>query len=85
MDQAGLFFRNTVQTQIFIHVRALTSMSTFERLSRLDLEIHEIGHQKRLTVDETSPSTERIISRKYNTYIKSRILNLCGLVLLIGI
>jgi hypothetical protein len=26
-------------------------MSTSERLSRLDLEIHEVGHQERLTVD----------------------------------
>jgi hypothetical protein len=29
----------------------LTSMSTFERLSRFDLEIHEVGHQERLAVD----------------------------------
>jgi hypothetical protein len=28
-----------------------TSMSTSERLSRLDLEIYEVGHQERLTVD----------------------------------
>jgi hypothetical protein len=27
-------------------------MSTFERLDRLDLEIHEVGHQDRLVVDE---------------------------------
>jgi hypothetical protein len=26
-------------------------MSTSERLSRLDLEIHEVGHQERLAVD----------------------------------
>jgi hypothetical protein len=26
-------------------------MNIFERLSRLDLEIHEIGHQECLTVD----------------------------------
>jgi hypothetical protein len=26
-------------------------ISTFKRLSRLDLKIHEVGHQKRLTVD----------------------------------
>jgi hypothetical protein len=26
-------------------------MSTFERLSQLDLEIYELGHQKRLAVD----------------------------------
>jgi hypothetical protein len=28
-----------------------TTMSTSERLNRLDLEIHKIGHQERLTVD----------------------------------
>jgi hypothetical protein len=27
-----------------------TSMSTSERLSRLDLEIHKVGHQEHLTV-----------------------------------
>jgi hypothetical protein len=27
-------------------------MSTFEKLSWLNLEIHEVGHQERLTVDE---------------------------------
>jgi hypothetical protein len=26
-------------------------MSTFERLSRLDLKIHEVGHQECLAVD----------------------------------
>jgi hypothetical protein len=29
----------------------LTSMNIFERLSRLDFDIHKIDHQKRLTVD----------------------------------
>jgi hypothetical protein len=29
-----------------------TSVSTSERLSRLDIEIHKIGHQERITVDE---------------------------------
>jgi hypothetical protein len=29
-----------------------TSINTFERLSRLDLEIHKIGHKKRLAIDE---------------------------------
>jgi hypothetical protein len=29
-----------------------TPMSTFERLSRIDLKIHEVGHKKRLTIDE---------------------------------
>jgi hypothetical protein len=28
-----------------------TPMSTFKSLSRLDLEIHEVGHQERLAVD----------------------------------
>jgi hypothetical protein len=28
-----------------------TAMSTFERLSRLDIEIHKIGHQECLAVD----------------------------------
>jgi hypothetical protein len=48
-------------------------MSTFKKLSRLNLEIHEAGHQEHLTVDETSSPTEKLISRKYNTHIKSRI------------
>jgi hypothetical protein len=29
-----------------------TLMSTSERLDRLDLEIHEVGHQEHLTIDE---------------------------------
>jgi hypothetical protein len=28
-----------------------TSMSTFKKLSQLDLEIHEVGHQEHLTID----------------------------------
>jgi hypothetical protein len=28
-----------------------TSMSTYERLSQLDLEIYEVGHQECFTVD----------------------------------
>jgi hypothetical protein len=27
-------------------------MSTFERLDQFDLEIHEVGHQERLVIDE---------------------------------
>jgi hypothetical protein len=50
-----------------------TLMSTSEKLSRFDLKIHEVGHQDRITVDETSALTERIISRKYNTHVKSKI------------
>jgi hypothetical protein len=44
-----------------------TSTSTSERLSRLDLEIHEVGHQEHIV------PTERIISHKYNNHVKSRI------------
>jgi hypothetical protein len=29
-----------------------TSMSTSERLNRFDLEIHKVGHQERIAVDE---------------------------------
>jgi hypothetical protein len=29
-----------------------TPMSNFKKLSRLDLEIHEVGHPERLAVDE---------------------------------
>jgi hypothetical protein len=46
-------------------------MSTFERLNQFNFEIHEVSHQKYLAVDMTSFFTERIISRKYNTHIKS--------------
>jgi hypothetical protein len=50
-----------------------TSMSIFERLDRLDLKIHEVNYQERLVVDGTSPPTEKIINRKYNTYAKFNI------------
>jgi hypothetical protein len=56
----------------YMYIYPIT-MSTSERLSRLDLEIYEVDHQKYITVDETSPPTEKIISRKYNTHVKSRI------------
>jgi hypothetical protein len=54
------FFRNTLQMQILIYVRALTHMnthihstpmSTSERLVRLDLEIHEFDHEEYLIVN----------------------------------
>jgi hypothetical protein len=54
------FFRNTVyidtHTRMSIHPYEYTHahptpMSTSERLSRLDLEIHKVGHQERLAVD----------------------------------
>jgi hypothetical protein len=34
----------------YMHTHS-TLMSTSERLSRLDLEIYEVGHQERITVD----------------------------------
>jgi hypothetical protein len=34
-----------------MHVHSI-SMSTFKRLSRLDLEIHEVGHQEHIAVDK---------------------------------
>jgi hypothetical protein len=39
-------------THLYEHTHAHpTPMSTSERLNRLDLEIHEVGHQERLAVD----------------------------------
>jgi hypothetical protein len=67
----------TVDTYIYISTHLYEyiyahpiPMSSSERLSRLDLKIHEVGHQERLAVEGTSPPTERIISHKYNTHIK---------------
>jgi hypothetical protein len=41
-----------MDTHPYKHMHAHTThMSTSERLSRLDLEIHEFGHQERLAVD----------------------------------
>jgi hypothetical protein len=37
----------------------LTHMTASERLSRLDLKIHEVGHQKRLTIKKTSSTTKK--------------------------
>jgi hypothetical protein len=45
----------------------------YERLSQLDLNIYEVGHQKCITADRTSSPTEKIISRKCNTHVKSKI------------
>jgi hypothetical protein len=50
-----------------------TLMDTFKRLSRLDVEIHKVDHQERLTVDGDITPTKKIINHKYNTYIKSMI------------
>jgi hypothetical protein len=58
-----------IHTYEHTHVHP-THMSTFERLSRLDIKIHEVGHQERIAVDRTSPPIERIISRKCNTHVK---------------
>jgi hypothetical protein len=51
------FLTNILQTQILIyddhsyeHIYSI-SMSTFERLSWFNLEIHEVGHQERLAID----------------------------------
>jgi hypothetical protein len=35
----------------YMHTHPIT-MNTSKRLSRIDLEIHKVGHQERLTVDE---------------------------------
>jgi hypothetical protein len=60
-SNTDFFLRNTVQTQILTHTSTHlyehthvdpNPMSTSERLSWLDLEIYEVGHQERLTVDE---------------------------------
>jgi hypothetical protein len=50
-----------------------TSMNTFVRMSRLDLEIHESVTKNVSLSTVTSPPTERIISRKCNTHVKFRI------------
>jgi hypothetical protein len=39
-------------TQLYEHTHAhFTHMSTPDKVSRLDLEIHEVGHQQRFAVD----------------------------------
>jgi hypothetical protein len=69
----GLFL-NILQTQILIHVWSITpmnahtppiSMSTSERLSRFDLEIHKINHH---IINGMFPPTKKIISHKCNKY-----------------
>jgi hypothetical protein len=46
-----------MSTHPYEHTHAhLTSMSTSERLSRLDLEIHEVGHQEHIAVDGDAAS-----------------------------
>jgi hypothetical protein len=41
-----------MRTHPYEHMHTyFTLMSTSERLSRFDLEIHEVGHQERITID----------------------------------
>jgi hypothetical protein len=47
------------------------SMSTFKRVDRLDLKIHEVGHKNVSPSTEISSTTERIISHKYTTHISN--------------
>jgi hypothetical protein len=57
-----LFFKTQYKHILLIHVQELkcykhtpvhtTRISISDRLNRLDIEIHEVGHQERLTVDE---------------------------------
>jgi hypothetical protein len=57
---ASIFLRNTdadthtrMSTHPYKHTHAHPApMSTSERLSRLNLKIHDVDHQERLTVDE---------------------------------
>jgi hypothetical protein len=51
------------------HTYILFLRTLLKRLNRLNLEIHEVGHQKCIAI-ETSPLIERIISRKCNTHVK---------------
>jgi hypothetical protein len=51
------------------HTYILFLRTLLKGLNRLNLEIHEVGHQKCIAI-ETSPLIERIISRKCNTHVK---------------
>jgi hypothetical protein len=63
-----------MNTHLYKHIHVYsTSMSTSERLSRLDLKIYEVDHQERLIVDKTSSPIKKIISHKYNTHVKYKI------------
>jgi hypothetical protein len=48
-------------------------MSISERLNRLDLEIYKVGHQNASLFTGTSSPTERIISLKFDSYVRPRI------------
>jgi hypothetical protein len=55
-----------------VHTHSI-AMSIFERLSRFDFKIYEVGHQELSLSTETSPPIEKIISYKCNTHVKSKI------------
>jgi hypothetical protein len=60
-----------MNTHTYKHTYTHTiSMSTSKILSRFDLKIYKVDHQKYLIVDGTSPFTKRIINHKYNNHIK---------------
>jgi hypothetical protein len=44
------YIRMSTHLYEYMYVHS-TPMSTFKRLNRFDLEIHEVGHQERVTVD----------------------------------
>jgi hypothetical protein len=77
------FFRNTIQTQIFIHIWVLNSMNTCmytlllwpppKDWAGLILRFMKSVTKSVSLSTGTSPPTERIISRKCNTHIKFRI------------
>jgi hypothetical protein len=48
-------------------------MDNSKRLDWLDFKIYEVIHQERLSVHRDIAYHWKNISRKYNTYIKSRI------------
>jgi hypothetical protein len=83
-DRDIVFVFKKTSTNVYPHTRMSTHpyeyahahptlISISERLSRLDLEIHEVGHEERIAVDGDITPTKRIISHKYNTHIKSKI------------
>jgi hypothetical protein len=60
-----IYICRSIYFYIYVHYNFI---NTSEKLSRFNLEIHEVDYQKRLTTGTSSP-TERIISRKYNSRI----------------
>jgi hypothetical protein len=51
-NEEGSFFKTQYKYRYSYTYAYSIPMSTFERLSWLDLEIHEVGHQERVTVEE---------------------------------